>query len=374
MALHDKFSSNGDKFVNVGKHAVSTPALSICVPTFNRADCLPALFDSILANISELTLPWQVSDIEIVVTDNASTDCTGEIINYYCSRFARFVYVRHPENMGADRNFLAAIASASGGFCWLMGSDDKIELGALQRVLEATRAWHNAAGFSVAMVPYDADLQVRAPLGKGQVRYSGDQLVTGADNIFRDFGVYLGFISAQIIRRDLWNAVCAGGEQLNFLNAYVHVLVIGRMIQQVPTWGYIHTPCVGWRGGNDSFSDDGWVRRLEIDLLGYRAVTRALFGEGHPVVADVRDRLAEGHNLSQYRHAKLRGESATSLHRAAQLLRTHLALSPVYRRKILPWILTPRWLAHGSYIAYRRIARPFVRRVRLLAERRRSPD
>lgn len=342
--------------------------LSICIPTYNRGLFIGELLDSIIAQSGN------GCEVEVVISDNGSTDHTQAVIDSYRDKIPGLVYYRAPENMGADRNFLKAVELASGDFCWFMGSDDKIEPGALRRVLDATLAWCDAAGFSVAMVPYDIDLRVRAPLGKGQVRHTGDVLVTGAAEIFRDFGMYLGFISAQVIRRDVWNAVCASGEQLNYLNAYVHVLVIGRMVQQVPAWGYIHMPCVGWRGGNDSFLDDGWVRRLEIDLLGYRAVTVALFGEGHPVVADIRDQLAEGHNLNQYRHAKLRGESAASLDRAAQLLRTHLASSPVYRRRLLPWILAPRWLTHGSYIAYRRVARPLVRRVRLIAERRRHAD
>lgn len=345
-------------------------ALSICIPAYNRGAYLPQLFDSIVEQIEVLHAPWSAADVEIVVSDNGSTDDTYEVLDRYRTILPSLHDVRLPENVGADRNYLSVVAAAHGTFCWLMGSDDKIEPGALQRVLDATREWSNTAGFSVEMIPYDADLRIRAPQGKSQVRHSEDRLVTGAVEIYRDFGLYYGYLSGQIIRRDLWDAVCETGEQLGYLNAYVHVLIIGRMIQQVPAWGYIHTPCVGWRGGNDSFLGDGWVRRLEIDIKGYRSVTTALFGEQHPLVADIRDRLAEEHNLAQYRHAKLRGESATSLKRAAQLLRENVSQSPAYRRKILPWILTPRWLAHGAYVAYRQAARPLIRRLRLLKQRR----
>ena len=53
--------------------------LTIAVPTFNRADDLVLLLDSIK---SELTTPPDC-DIEILVISNASTDTTDELVHSY---------------------------------------------------------------------------------------------------------------------------------------------------------------------------------------------------------------------------------------------------------------------------------------------------
>ena len=55
--------------------------LSICIPTHNRAEFLPATLESIAAQ-------W-TDDIEIAVSDNASTDHTAAIVESYRARLGR---------------------------------------------------------------------------------------------------------------------------------------------------------------------------------------------------------------------------------------------------------------------------------------------
>lgn len=345
-------------------------ALSICIPTYNRAAYLPALLDSIDRDLDRLTAPWSREAVEIVIADNASRDETPAVAEQYRSRFSRLVYVRHPENLGADRNYLATVEAASGTFCWLMGSDDKVEDGAIARILDATREWHDFAGFSVNVAQYDSDFKERMPLSFEPLDFTQDVTITGAEEVFDAFGTSYGYLSGQVVRRDLWNAVCATGEQFSYLNAYVHVFVIGRMLQKVPHWGYVHQRCVGWRSGNDSFLDSGWVRRLEIDLVGYPAVADGLFGKNSATACSIRDQVAARHAYGHYRWAKLRGESDESLSAAAQLLRKHLSSSPVYRNKLLPWILIPNRAARVSYRLYRNLFLGRVRAHRLDRQKR----
>ena len=48
--------------------------LSICIPTYNRAQFLPALLESIITQIN-----GHEDKVEIIVSDNASTDNTKQI-------------------------------------------------------------------------------------------------------------------------------------------------------------------------------------------------------------------------------------------------------------------------------------------------------
>ena len=100
--------------------------LSICIPTYNRAACLPTLLDSIINQVDKQ------NPIEICISDNYSKDNTQQLIEQYKQRYPHIVYSRWSENKGYDRNILKAVAMAQGEYCWLMSSDDKIEAGGIK--------------------------------------------------------------------------------------------------------------------------------------------------------------------------------------------------------------------------------------------------
>lgn len=86
--------------------------LTIAIPTYNRATFLSRLLDSIFSQYSD--------EVEVLVSDNASTDNTDEIIKKY----QELKYIKNSENIGSDANFLQCYEKARGKFVWLVGSDD----------------------------------------------------------------------------------------------------------------------------------------------------------------------------------------------------------------------------------------------------------
>lgn len=72
----------------------NTPLLSICIPTYNRSRYLQVS----LAALIEQSESFH-SDIEIVVSDNASTDNTEESMNTFRTQFSNLKYVRNTENL-----------------------------------------------------------------------------------------------------------------------------------------------------------------------------------------------------------------------------------------------------------------------------------
>ncbi|HEY6008951.1 MAG TPA: glycosyltransferase family 2 protein, partial [Geobacteraceae bacterium] len=102
------------------------PRLSICIPTYNRAGLLRETLESIVGQARD--------GLEIVVCDNASTDATPQLVEAFRERFPAIHYFRWPENMGFDRNILKTVEEAHGDYCWLMGDDDHLEKGALERL------------------------------------------------------------------------------------------------------------------------------------------------------------------------------------------------------------------------------------------------
>jgi glycosyltransferase involved in cell wall biosynthesis len=93
------------------------PLVSICIPTYNRADMVKTAIKSALAQ----TYPH----IEILVVDNASTDNTPEIIQTFAD--PRLSFFRNEENLGIFGNFNRCIELARGDIIHILHSDDYID-------------------------------------------------------------------------------------------------------------------------------------------------------------------------------------------------------------------------------------------------------
>lgn len=108
------------------------PLLSICIPTYQREGFLREC----LASIDAAGL---MGDIEVVVSDNASTDRTVDVLEEYAAKLP-LRWIIQETNIGADRNFDAVVALAGGEYCWLLGSDDVLEPDAVSKMVAALRS------------------------------------------------------------------------------------------------------------------------------------------------------------------------------------------------------------------------------------------
>lgn len=91
------------------------PLVSICVPTYNSAKFLRKSLDSIVNQ----TYPNR----EIIVSDNASTDNTEEIIKEYVKKY-NIKYYKNERNIGGEANFSKCIQLANGDYTAIYHSDD----------------------------------------------------------------------------------------------------------------------------------------------------------------------------------------------------------------------------------------------------------
>jgi glycosyltransferase involved in cell wall biosynthesis len=89
----------------------SNPLLSICIPTFNRSTALRRTIESI--TIDPLFL--NTDQIEIVVSDNNSSDETLEVCQEYLAKFPdKFIYKKQTFTCAANLNFENALRLAHG--------------------------------------------------------------------------------------------------------------------------------------------------------------------------------------------------------------------------------------------------------------------
>ncbi|MFZ0478999.1 MAG: glycosyltransferase family A protein [Terriglobales bacterium] len=98
-----------------------TPRLTIAIPTVNRASLLAHAIESALAQTS--------SDIEIIVSDNGSTDDTPAVIERYAGLDSRrrIRTFRHPTTMSAAKHGQFLVEQAQGQFFVGLSDDDFLE-------------------------------------------------------------------------------------------------------------------------------------------------------------------------------------------------------------------------------------------------------
>lgn len=103
----------------------SRPRVSLGLPVYNGADYLRATLDSVRAQT--------YSDWELVISDNASTDGTIDIIHEFAAADDRISYRVHPENIGAHRNYNSIVSEVSGEYFKWLAHDDIIAPTFLER-------------------------------------------------------------------------------------------------------------------------------------------------------------------------------------------------------------------------------------------------
>lgn len=95
-----------------------TTKLSICIPTYNREQYLFECLDSVLKQAINY------SDIEVIVTDNASSDNTRQVVSEFMQNYSFLKYYRNEKNLGYTGNQIKCIEYATGQYMALLCDDD----------------------------------------------------------------------------------------------------------------------------------------------------------------------------------------------------------------------------------------------------------
>jgi glycosyltransferase involved in cell wall biosynthesis len=108
---------------------VDNPLVSIAIPTYNRVSWLKGCVEAALAQTYR--------NIEIIVSDNASTDNTVEMLGDFND--PRLRIVQQQTNIGPAPNCNACIAAAKGEYIVIVPDDDRIAPTMLERCMQLIR-------------------------------------------------------------------------------------------------------------------------------------------------------------------------------------------------------------------------------------------
>jgi glycosyltransferase involved in cell wall biosynthesis len=107
---------------------MTSPKVSIGLPVYNG--------ENYLSQAIECLLGQTFSDLELIISDNASTDDTETIARAYAARDHRVRYVRQPVNRGAGWNFSETFRLARGEYFKWAAHDDLCEPTFVERCIE----------------------------------------------------------------------------------------------------------------------------------------------------------------------------------------------------------------------------------------------
>jgi len=194
-----------------------TPRLSIAIPTYNGACYIREALDSIISQLEDIS-----EEVEIVISDNASTDPTPRIISEYQRNYPFIKYFRNDENLGADRNFDLAVRRSAGEYVWLFSDDDKIKPGAIKTVLEVLNKYPNIGLIWVNYGIYNETFSV-CNMERRDLKTMKDVYCNSADEFYATTHILSTACSTNIVKRSSWNNV----DKEKFIESYfIHVGVV----------------------------------------------------------------------------------------------------------------------------------------------------
>lgn len=120
------------------------PLISVLIPCYNRADTIHRCIASALGS--------GYDRLEVIVSDNGSTDGTADLVAGMAVTEPRIRLIRHPSNRGPLPNWRACLEAASGTLVHWLWSDDWIQPGFYRTLLGLMQAEGAQAAFSAARI------------------------------------------------------------------------------------------------------------------------------------------------------------------------------------------------------------------------------
>lgn len=110
---------------------MSSKTLSIIIPTYNGDKYLSQNLRTLIPMMKEC----DSEEVELIISNNASTDNTDEIIQSALKEYPLIKYIKRETNIGAMPNFSESVKESSGRFVFLLGDDDILMPGFISNIL-----------------------------------------------------------------------------------------------------------------------------------------------------------------------------------------------------------------------------------------------
>ena len=202
---------------------MKSPRISVLIPTYNYARYLPEAIESVLEQ------DWR--DLELLISDDGSTDGSREVIARYAAKDSRIRFQIHPTNLGMVQNWNWCLSEARGEYIKFLFGDDKLAsrqaLGKLLELLETNPSATLAASARYVLGEKSEVLDLWDDFRKSGM-HNGSEVIVRCLN---ETGNLIGEPSAALFRkRDAARGFNLRYRQLVDLEFWFHLLEQGDFI------------------------------------------------------------------------------------------------------------------------------------------------
>ncbi len=319
--------------------------LSICLPTYNRADLLRQTLGSLLPQVD-------FTKAEVIISDNASTDHTKETVNSIRKNYPALRYFRNRENVGMDDNTLLCLKYAAGEYVWLCSDDDIALPGSFEKVLQVIEK-HKPALLYLNHAGYLEGEDFHVVLERSHDKE--DVVYRDAEQMIRAFR--LNHFSSTIMKREAalkYIPATFTYKSKGYGRGYAFVVIAHYLVLQEPgPFVYVGKVCLAVRNPQKVDYNPLLVIIIDHARLYQGLVRQGLIKEG-----------TERHIINWFIRGlwqillplKCRRDPSYTAQLAARIHSLYKKY-PLYYIYMYPVIALPRWVLLPPYLAARSIKR-----------------
>jgi glycosyltransferase involved in cell wall biosynthesis len=188
--------------MNLTEEASENFLLTIGIPTFNREHSLSRTLEDL---IKQVRSSKNQSNIEILVSDNCSTDNTRSIVKNYMgvNEDISLSYFKNQSNLGYDGNCNQVFKYAQGCFVWLMSDDDAIDNFAVKKIYNICKKYSNVDVIFINYRLYDSTFT--DVISGSDCNLEGENIeLTNANSFYDITNFSNSFVSSNVIKASCW--------------------------------------------------------------------------------------------------------------------------------------------------------------------------
>lgn len=195
--------------------------LTLGLPVYNGEKCIGYTIKSIVQALQRVSK--NIHLIEILVSDNASSDNTQNVVDYFIQSGINIKYYCNENNIGYDGNIDSIVKKAKGKYVWFLGCGEQVKEDALERLLEKLTSHIEYTNILLDFDIYDE--RKEKITDKRIYTFDQDIVLEGKNNFL--YNKYGSAVSSNIVNKNLWNQV--SNEQF-IVDGWCHVERILSMI------------------------------------------------------------------------------------------------------------------------------------------------